>query len=133
MSDIVHVIRATTAPASAPTREGQHWIDTISKVMYFSVGTSSVADWIALSSGVTMPETKAGIVLNSSFSGNPKKATVTFSSSLVTPYAVNISGVDSRAWSLESVTSAGFVINSNANQALTGSVFWEVQESGEFA
>lgn len=132
MSDIVHVIRATAAPTAAPTREGQHWIDTVNKVMYFSVGTSSVSDWVALNVSGTNPALKAGIVLNSSFSGSPKKATVTFSSSLVTPYAVNISGVDTRAWSVESVTSTGFVINSNANQTLTGDVFWEVQESGEF-
>jgi hypothetical protein len=76
--------------------------------------------------------TKAGRALVSDFSGSPLKATITFVTSITTPYAVNISGVDTRVWSVESVTNTGFVINSNAALGLTGDVFWEVQQDGEF-
>ncbi len=47
----VHVIKATAAPTSAPTRSGVHHIDTISKKNYFSVGTSTVADWVEIGTG----------------------------------------------------------------------------------
>jgi hypothetical protein len=47
MSDIVHVIRTTTDPVGAPTREGAHWVNTTSKRMWFSVGIASVADWVS--------------------------------------------------------------------------------------
>lgn len=90
--------------------------------------------YVFVSGGVsTTAKTKAGRVLNSGFSGSPKKTTVTF----ITPfgstlYAVNITGVDVRTWAIESKVMGGFVINSNANAGLLGDVFWEAQENGEF-
>lgn len=42
----VHVIKCSGPPTSAPTLEGQHWIDTLNRVTYISVGTASVEDWI---------------------------------------------------------------------------------------
>lgn len=41
-----HIFTGTTAPASAPEGIGHHYIDTVAKKAYFSVGTSSPADWI---------------------------------------------------------------------------------------
>jgi hypothetical protein len=79
-----------------------------------------------------MGKQKAGRLFNSDFTGSPKKATVTFTAPLATPYAVNVAGVDSRVWKVESMTTAGFIINASANLALTGDVYWEVQQSGEF-
>ncbi len=46
MSDIIHVIRAAIDPNAAPTREGQHWINTVTKQTWLSVGTSTISDWI---------------------------------------------------------------------------------------
>jgi hypothetical protein len=81
----------------------------------------------------TTATTKSGRLLNSDFAGSPKKATVTFAVPFpATPYAVNVTGVDSRAWTIESMANGSFVINSGANLALTGDVFWEAQQTGEF-
>jgi hypothetical protein len=76
---------------------------------------------------------KAGVVASGSFSGSPKKATVTFTAAFgSTNYAIEIKGVDVRTWSYDSATKAttGFVINSNANAALTGEVSWTATEVG---
>jgi len=75
---------------------------------------------------------KAGIVAAGSFAGNPKKATVTFAAAYpAATYAIAITGADGRNWVFESVTAAGFVINSQANAALTGNVSWQTQFQGE--
>jgi len=42
----VHVIECAGPPTIAPTFTGQHWIDTITKQLYFSVGTDTVSDWV---------------------------------------------------------------------------------------
>jgi hypothetical protein len=83
--------------------------------------------------GTGSAEQKAGFKLNSAFTGNPKKATVTFATNMSNAnYSVSIQGlVDARSWLVESITVSGFVINSNANQALVGSVQWEVQGKGD--
>ena len=75
---------------------------------------------------------KAGIVTAGTFSGNPKKATVTFAAAFpAATYAIAITGIDGRSWVFESVTASGFVINSQANTALTGDVHWSAQYQGE--
>ena len=75
---------------------------------------------------------KAGIVASGSFSGNPKKATVSFTAFSSVNYAIEIKGVDVRTWSYDLATKAttGFVINSNANAALSGEVSWTATENG---
>jgi len=76
--------------------------------------------------------TKSGSVAPGLFSGSPKKFTVVFATAWgSTAYDISISGVDARSWSWQSKTSAGFVINSNANQALTGNVDWTAVSAGE--
>lgn len=75
---------------------------------------------------------KSGTVNAGSFSGNPKKYTVSFSIPFATSnYSVVVTGVDGRSWSIESKTAAGFVLNSRANQALTGDVNWIAILTGE--
>ena len=75
---------------------------------------------------------KSGTVAPASFSGNPKKYAVTFSTAWgSTSYDVHITGTDVRSWSWESKTTSGFVINTNANQAPTGSVDWTAIAPGE--
>lgn len=42
-----HIFTGTAAPTTAPTKVGQHFIDTVNKISYISTGTSSSADWVA--------------------------------------------------------------------------------------
>lgn len=42
----VHVICCDGPPTIIPLACGQHWIDTLNRVHYTSVGTASIADWI---------------------------------------------------------------------------------------
>jgi len=68
---------------------------------------------------------KCGIVASGSFTGTPRTAAVTFVTAFTdNNYTVVLSGADKRTWSSEDKTAAGFTINSNASQALTGSVYW---------
>lgn len=128
-----HIFKGVTAPTFPPRQVGHHYVDTVLKQTYVSVGTSAPSDWILLNSSSLMPELKAGRLLNSDFTGNPKRATVVFTTpSTSTDYAVNVSGVDARIFTIENKTINGFDINTHANLGLTGDVFWEVIEVGEF-
>ena len=40
-----HIFTGSGAPASTPTKVGQHYIDTTNKITYVSAGTTSSADW----------------------------------------------------------------------------------------
>lgn len=80
---------------------------------------------------VSLPQ-KSGVVALGSFSGNPKKATVTFSTAFADAnYSVSIIGIDSRSWSIESVVAGSFIINARANGILTGNVYWIATKHGE--
>lgn len=61
---MVHLKYGTTAPAIKPSAVGQHYVDTVSKLHYLSVGTSSVDDWIEVGSGSisNMSEIKAAVI-----------------------------------------------------------------------
>lgn len=75
---------------------------------------------------------KAGNILNSAFSGSPLKYSVVFSTAYSnTNYTISITGADARFWTIESKTVSGFIINSNATDALTGSVSWFTTPTGE--
>jgi hypothetical protein len=75
---------------------------------------------------------KSGELSNISFAGNPKKVTVTFANAMAnTSYTVLITGQDSRVFTYESKATTGFVINANANAALTGAVSWMAISGGE--
>jgi hypothetical protein len=76
--------------------------------------------------------TKAGSVANSSFTGNPKKATVTFSTAFSnTNYAITVTGEDARSWTIESKVAGSFVINANSNTGLSGTTYWIATAYGE--
>lgn len=47
----VHVFKCTTDPTVAPTDIGQHFVNTTTGDMFFSIGTSSIADWIKVQPG----------------------------------------------------------------------------------
>ena len=76
--------------------------------------------------------TKAGAVANTSFAGSPLTAAVTFSTaSANTNYAVVVTGVDARSWTVQSKLTTGFTINSNSNTPLTGDTYWVATAYGE--
>jgi len=80
---------------------------------------------------VSLPQ-KSGVVASGSFTGNPKKATVAFSTAFADAnYSISIIGIDSMSWSIETVVAGSFVINSNANTAPTGNVYWTATKHGE--
>lgn len=75
---------------------------------------------------------KAGVVAGASFSGVPKKFTVTFATAFATAtYSVVITSGANRSWSYESRTTAGFTINANAALAFAQDVSWIAELSGE--
>ena len=75
---------------------------------------------------------KVGLVPAILFVGSPRKYTVVFATPMpAITYGVFISGEDERSWTIESKTVNGFIINSNANQALTGNVSWSAFAVGE--
>jgi hypothetical protein len=92
--------------------------------------TSSRA--ISASYAPLVNSTKINQALTSSFTGNPKKATITFTSSFAdTGYSVIVTGHDLRSWTIENKATTGFVINSNSNVNLSGSAYWIASEYGE--
>jgi len=76
---------------------------------------------------------KNGSVTGSTFSGNPKKATITFGTNFPNNnYAVTVTGEIDRTWTIESKTLSGFTINANANlQFNSSNVFWMAGQIGE--
>ena len=75
---------------------------------------------------------KVGVVSSGSFVGTPRKYTVVFSRPMSSvTYGVFICGNDQRSWTYESRTVNGFIINTNANQALTSDVSWAAFNVGE--
>lgn len=46
MANVQHIYKGTTAPATAPAEVGHHYIDTVAKKAYLSVGTATSADWL---------------------------------------------------------------------------------------
>jgi len=76
---------------------------------------------------------KAGVVAGTSFSGNPKKYTVTFTSAYPNAnYSITITGNVNRSFTWESKAANGFTINSNANTSFTEDVNWITMSYGEF-
>lgn len=83
--------------------------------------------------GVNLPLYKAGSVAAGTFAGSPQKtATITFGTVFPsTSYSVTITGSDGRSWIATNLTTTGFTINTQANQALTGPVYWQATLIGE--
>ena len=78
--------------------------------------------------------TKAGSITNTSFTGNPKKVTVTFAAAFTDAnYAVAVTGEDARSWTIESKVAGSFIISANSNTALAGSTNWVAVKHGETA
>jgi len=88
-------------------------------------GTSSYA--------LGIPKTKSGTISGSAFSGNPKIYSVTFINSFPNNlYSISVVGQLVRSWFVQSKSPSGFTINSNSNTVMTGMVFWNAIQTGEF-
>ena len=100
-----------------------------------AVATTSVAGFMSASDKTKLDalKTRSGRVTAVTFTGTPKKATVSFTafSPATTNYSITVTGADARTWTYESKTNSSFVINANANAALTGEVSWQIQLDGE--
>jgi hypothetical protein len=89
---------------------------------------SDGSNWIiAAGTGTVTSSTtaKSGVVSNTTWTGTPLNYQVIFTSAFPnTNYSVTITGGDARAWTVESVTASGFIINSNSNTGLLYSTYW---------
>jgi hypothetical protein len=75
---------------------------------------------------------KAGSIVNTAFTGNPRKAAVNFTGVFPnTNYAVVITGEDARTWTIEGKVAGGFTASANSNTALTGTTYWVATSYGE--
>jgi hypothetical protein len=76
---------------------------------------------------------KAAVIAGASFTGSPKKYTVSFATAFADANYVPIvqSGTDNRVYSVESITAAGFVINANSSAAISGNVYYLATKVGE--
>jgi hypothetical protein len=84
--------------------------------------------------GMNVPLFKAGSIAAGSFTGNPKTATVTFTTPFPSVPRVLITGTtDGRSWAVTSTTVNGFTVSAQANQAITGDVNWVAHLAGESA
>ena len=153
----LHTIASSTAPGFLPQSNmaatvnptvsndgtqgyavGSHWYNTTAGTVWtaLSVGTGA-AVWKELTNIAGQLATKSGKVLAASFAGNPKKATVTFTTAFASAnYSVVITPVASAGFSptVESQLAGSFVINMQANNvgALT-SANWVAVLNGESA
>ena len=76
--------------------------------------------------------TKAGSIANTSFTGNPRKAAVNFSTAFAnTNYAIVITGEDARSWTVEGKVVGGFTASANSNTNLAGTTYWIATAYGE--
>lgn len=119
-SDHVHAHGSQTNPA-------HHAVATQSANGFMSSADKTKLDGI---SGARI--FKSGVIPAASFTGTPRKATLTFGTAFPnTNYQVVVLGADGRFWSYESQLAASIVLNSNAAAALTGPVFWIAMNTGE--
>lgn len=118
---------------------GSLWINTSNNTTWvaISVGTGA-AVWKEITNIAGTLRTKAGKVLAASFAGNPKKATVTFSSAFAdADYSVTLTPIIAAdgalyAPNVESQLAGSFVINMGANNiGSLVSCSWTAVYSGE--
>lgn len=70
MSNVQHIFKGAGAPATIPTETGHHYVDISAKKMYFSVGTSSVSDWIILPGASSVAASSVSFTPNGDIGSN---------------------------------------------------------------
>jgi hypothetical protein len=98
------------------------------------LATSSAAGFLSTSDkdkldSIHVLKVYANKLLATAFSGNPKKAAVVFTTALPSSgYSLTATSADARVWTFENRTLAGFTLNSNSAQPLSGEVHWQAIE-----
>ncbi len=122
-------VKVTDAPSIDVSVE-----EPVTKVITIPIGARGPAgaDGAPGPAGPSARPTKAGTVPGASFSGTPKKFTVTFATPFSdATYVISLSGANSREYTYETKTAAGFVINANAAAVLAEEVSWTAMVAGE--
>lgn len=100
-----------------------------------TVATTSVAGFESATDKTkldSIPKMKSGVVTAASFTGNPRKATVTFATAFPDAnYSIVPLGGNGRQWTYESKVAGSVVLNANAGAALTVDVLWIAMAYGE--
>jgi hypothetical protein len=122
---------AQNAVTASNANTASYVLQAVSSSFATTASFAVSASW-APSTGGSGLKTKVGSVANTSFTGNPKKATVTFGTAFTdTNYAVVITGEDARSWTIESKVAGNFVISANSNTTLAGTTYWIATAYGE--
>jgi hypothetical protein len=123
--------QGTSFPSSP--QDGEIFWRTDQNVLYrYNLATTS---WVAVSAALPT-SVKSGVIPPASFSGNPKKATVTFGSPYPdTNYSIVLGvctdGTKTFALDYENKTTTGFVVNLNSNNLATLiEVGWHTLQNG---
>lgn len=113
--------------------------DAISFVPVAATSASWASSSVSASYSITtsyalgVPAIKSGIVAGTSFAGNPKTASIVFTTPFPNNnYSVTVTGEPSRTWTIQNKVSGSFQINANNNTAFTTNVFWQAIGVGEF-
>ena len=94
--------------------------------------------WDRLDTAISLPNIKSGVLIPGAFSGNPKQATVTFTTAFSsTNYSITLAAetINDKSFALrvESKTAAGFVVDLGTNNlANLVEVGWHAIPNGEF-
>lgn len=133
-----HIVRKTTSPTSAPPEAGIHWINTATNEEYFSVGTSSVNDWIRRGA-VNSADSLQTTCCNNTGSTTPAFSVVYINGSQGTLPTIALAQANTESTSTKtygvtassipdngqgSVIVAGLLENVNTSSFTQGSVLW---------
>jgi hypothetical protein len=76
---------------------------------------------------------KSGEILSSSFGGDISlTSSVTFSTPFGSGYSLSVIGEEPRIITVESKSLSGFTLNTNSNVPLSGGVYWQAVQYGEY-
>ena len=130
----VGVTNAEGTATSAARSDHIHAHDDQGGGSLHALATDSVAGFMSATDKLKLDSISTAIVyantlLATAFTGSPiiLKATVVFTTPLPsTDYSITITSADVRVWTFSNRTAAGFTLNSNSAQMLTGEVSWQV-------
>lgn len=142
---ILNTLTATTISATTFYGDGSNLTGISGSTDFFVTGGTYSAGTLTLERGngsvvvtgftnnVGYLLQKSGLVSGSTFAGNPKTFSVTFSTPFPNNnYSITISADVNRTWTWQSKTASGFTISANANPAFnTSTVSWIALENGE--
>lgn len=88
---------------------------------------------VTASYAIGMPVIKTGVIAGTSFGGNPKTSSVSFTVPFPDDnYTIAVTGESSRTWTIENKVSGSFQINTNSTVAFINNVFWQAISVGEY-